>query len=493
MARSISTKPATVKSKTQNPYTQPCFATYACEHSVYGCGYILFDHNLEAIGKYVGDGNYHQNQFRTYTSYSPEFWNNYAGSAYMETQGHAGSSENYGSNTCNNGYLGHMGHYSVTEFAKTAGYNRGWPSAHNYNAYGFRDVNSIVGDINQDWAWFTDRDGSGHRMLFGQRSAAKYYQNRVREGMNMVNVPIQSQEGPTSSTGTTDNRFYGGSCINTRANRVCLMQTDGSGYKQPIVYNNVKMDWRAYALHNNHFAGTTEASAAKSDSDSKIYQFFNNSANYTAYDRANHSNAASYSGSGESYWRTQSCICDNGMVYTFSMTPGNGCSFEKWNTDGTYAGVQWNGTWTTSYGYEQGHRFGSRWQVSSDGEYWWAYCPSYYYGAGIYFAVVRVSDGKWLYFQSNDSTHGRSLAPLGKHKMVYTYSTNKDNPGTYYRIMDFDYEFRRRPNGDNIGDWDSNYSAYLLDTAGNSTGYPFIIPAMYNTSLFTSQLESNVE
>ena len=66
MARSISTKPATVKSKTTNPYTQPCFATYACEHSVYGCGYVLFDHNLEAIGKYVGDGNYHQNQLAHY-------------------------------------------------------------------------------------------------------------------------------------------------------------------------------------------------------------------------------------------------------------------------------------------------------------------------------------------------------------------------------------------------------------------------------------------
>ena len=62
-----------------------------------------------------------------------------------------------------------MGHFSVTEFAKTAGLVRGDPSAHDYNAYGFRDVNSIVGDINQDWAWFTNREGSGHRVLFGQR------------------------------------------------------------------------------------------------------------------------------------------------------------------------------------------------------------------------------------------------------------------------------------------------------------------------------------
>ena len=39
--------------------------------------------------------------------------------------------------------------------------------------------------------------------------------------------------------------------------------------------------------------------------------------------------------------------------------------------------------------------------------------------------------------------------------------------------------------------WDSSYSQLLLDTPGNSTGYPWIIPAQYNTSLFTTQLESN--
>ncbi len=492
MARSISTKPATVKSKVQNPYSQPCFSTYACEHSVHGCGWILFDHNLECIGKYVGDGNYHHNQFRTYTSYSPEFFNNFASSAYMETTSHASSNSNYGSNTCNNGYLGHMGHYSVTEYAKTAGYVRGWPSAESYNAYGFRDVNSIVGDENQDWAWFTNREGSGHRVMFGQRSSAKYYQNWNREGANMIQFPIQTASGP-SGGGTTDNRFYGGSCINTRAKKVVLMQTDGNGYKQPIVYNDVNMDWRAYALANNYYEGTTKGNSAKSDSDSKIYQFFNNSANYTAYDKASHANAQSYSSAGESYWRTQSCICDNGIVYTFSMTPSDGCSFEKWNANGTYAGVEWRGNWTTSYGYEQGNRFGSRWQVSSSGDYWWAYCPSYYYGAGLYWVCVRVKDGKWMYFQTNDSSHGRSLAPMGRNKMVNSYSTNKDDPGTYFRVHDFDYEFMRRSNGSNYSQFDNNYNNYLLDTAGNSTGYPFIIPAMYNTSMFSSQLESNLQ
>ena len=490
MARSISTKPATVKSKVQNPYAQPAFSIYACDHDTHGCGYILFDHNLEAIGKYVGDANYHHSEFRTYSSYAPEFYNNFAGSAYMETTSHPSSSDNYGANTCNTGYLGHMGHFSVTEFAKTAGFVRGWPSAHDYNAYGFRDVNSIVGDINQDWAWFTNREGSGHRVLFGQRSSGKYYHNWTREGANMIQFPIQNASGP-SNNNTTDNRFYGSSCINTRSKKVCLMQTTSDGYKQPIVYNDVNMDWRAYALANNYFEGTAKGNSAKSDSDSKIYQFFNNSANYTAYDRASTSAYNSYSGHNETRYRCQTCMCDNGIVMTFTMAPHHGVVVEKWNADGTYAGVQWDQGWTTTYGYEQGNRFGSRWQVSSDGDYWWAWCPSYYYGSGIYFLVVRVSDGKWLYFRNQDQSHGRTLAPIGKNKMITVYSHNKDDPGSYYRIYDWDFEFRRRNNGENISDWDSNYNNYLLDTPGNSTGYPFLIPAMYNTSMFSTQLESN--
>ena len=34
------------------------------------------------------------------------------------------------------------------------------------------------------------------------------------------------------------------------------MQTTGDGYKQPIVYNDVNMDWRAYALAGSYFEGT---------------------------------------------------------------------------------------------------------------------------------------------------------------------------------------------------------------------------------------------
>jgi hypothetical protein len=174
MARSITTKPATVKSKVQDPYTQPCFSIFSNDQTVYGGGWFLFDHNLEPIAKYSGDGDYHYNQFRTYSSYAPEFWNSYSGDEYMLTTSHVSSNTNRGGNTCNVGYLGHIGYPSVSEYTKTAGYVRGWPGV-NRAAYGFRDVNSIVGDINQDWAWFTNNDSGDayHRMYFGPRNTIK--------------------------------------------------------------------------------------------------------------------------------------------------------------------------------------------------------------------------------------------------------------------------------------------------------------------------------
>ena len=491
MARSITTKPATVKSKVQDPYTQPCFSIFSNDQSTHGGGWFLFDHNLEPIAKYAGDGGYKYNQFRTYSSYSPEFFNNYSGAEYMLTTSHTSSSTDRGGNTCNVGYLGHIGYPSVSEYAKTAGYVRGWPGAERA-AYGFRDVNSIVGDTNQDWAWFTNRDSgdSYHRLYFGPRNTIKYYNCMQMSGSNFIDVPIVSASGPNNND-VTDRGLHGGSCYNTKAKKVVLMQTDASGYKQPIVYNNFGIDMRALSLSGSYFSGTADATAGKSPSDAPIYQEFA-AAKATPYDRADVSGHSTYAGYSETQYRCQSCITNDGQVYVFTMTPHNGAIVEHWDASGAYQGVLWNPTYTTSYGYEQGTKFGSRWQVSSDGEYWWAYCPMYYYGSGIAIMVVRISDGKWLKFSSNDSSYGRTLAPLGKNKMVCIRDQNNDNPGAYYKVVDYDYEFMRRANGDEIGDWDSNRSVYLLDNVGNSTGYPFLIPSHYNTSLFTTQLESNV-
>lgn len=491
MARTITTKPQTVSSKVENPYKQPCFTVYSMEHNVYGGGFITFDHDLEAYSKYLGDGNYAYHQYRTYNDYSPEFMNQWAGQAYKEAQGHAGGSSEYGSNTCNVGYLGHQNFAPVTEYSKASGWVYGESSRQSYIPQGFRDVNTIVGDHHQDWAWYQEHENDTPRIRIGRRSACWYYSQRPR-GENYIRYNNKAHATQGMQTG---NSMYGGQCYNATTKKVCMVQIDGEGRRQPVILPNAP-DFREYALNGGtqgiqYNYGTSLSYNAYTDvTAGPLYDFFNPSSasDYTVYDIGEpiYNN---YSGHNEARYRAQTCLCDNDIVYIFTMTPHRGAVVERWQPDGSYDGVIQDWNWTTSYGYEQGDRFGSRWQCSSDGRYWWAYCPSYHYGSGIYWMAVRVSDGKWLRFHSHDSTHGRNICPIGKSNMFNTISNNKDDPGTYFRIHDLEYEFNRHNEGDNYGEWDSNYSTYLLDTPGNSTGYPWIIPAHYNTSLFMTQLE----
>ena len=485
MARTITTKPAQVSSKVQDPYAQPCFAVYSCQHSVHGCGWLTLNHNLEMNSMYMGDGNSAYNRFRTYTSYSPEFFNNYASSAYFETQGHPGSSSEYGSNTCNVGYLGHQNFHSANEYSKTAGYviaDAGRQRRGDAN----RDCAPIVNEPDQDYAIFLHHNSTtGTWFQAGTRSATRYYSDFSQSSLNRFNIPIQA--------GSNHYGMYGSGCYNKKLNKFLIIEHNHSSHVHtPVVWNDCP-DLRSVALQpKNRWQGTNEQfTAYSSQTGGNIYSYFQDSNNCTVYSSST-TGMNSYSGQDESYWRTIPVLCDNGKVTTFSMTPSNGCVVQRWNANGTFEGVLWNGSWTTSYGYEQGSRFGARWQVSTSGKYLWAYCPSYYYGSGAYWICVRVSDGKFVKFQTNDSTHGRTMAPLGMNKMIWTYSHNSDSDqrGLRFKIWELDYYMHTLNDGDTLS-LDDNWSDYLIDCMTNSTDYSFIIPAQYNTSLFHTQLESN--
>jgi len=483
MARTVSTKPVTVSSKLQDPYAQPCFAVYTCQHSVYGAGWMAYNHNLEFNSFYGGDGSYAYNRFRTYSSYSPEFYNNYASSAFMETQSYPSSNSEYCNNICNVGYLGHQNFHSTNEYSKTSGWVIG-DAGRQWRGNAFRDVGVLANETDQDYAIFGQHNGTtGTLLCVASRSANRYYLDTQQSGINRFNIPIQG--------GSNYNGMYGSLCYNKKLNKLVVMEHNTSDRKiRPHVWDNVP-NLRAYALNSSDvYNGLTEQSNAySSNQGGTLYNFFQNTANRTLYD-SNSTGMNNYSSAGESYWRSIPVLCDNGKIITFTMTPSNGCVVQRWNANGTFENVLWNGSWTTSYGYEQGNRFGSRWQVSTSGKYVWMYCPSYYYGAGVYWIAVRVSDGKFIKFQSNDSNHGRTMCPIGLNSMFWSASYNADGPGLYHKSIEIDYYLHTLNDGDTIN-LDNNYSAYLLDTMGNSTDYPTIIPAFYNTSLFNTQTETN--
>ena len=246
------------------------------------------------------------------------------------------------------------------------------------------------------------------------------------------------------------------------------MQHDSDGRHTPVVYSNVP-DLRVYATNEQSF-GVDQYNNHSHENFGVLRDHFNDTNNRTVYNEGQR--LYDYSGHAESSYRCQTCLCDNGKIVTFHMTPHDGAVIQRWSADGTHEGVLQRWSWTTSYGYEQGSKYGSRFQVSSDGRYMWSYCPSYYYGSGMYFVCVRVSDGKIIKFTTQDSTYGRLPYPVGKCGMGFLYSSNTDSgTGAHISHTDWDYVFAVH-NDQDIYNPDTAFMPYTFECGTYSTAYP---------------------
>ena len=484
MARSISfgsTKSEVKAEKTINPYSQPCFTLYSMSYS-HGGGFYQYDHNYNLISAMHGTGDASYSEFRTYTTSAHEVFESTNSYHDINTDRHVHSYDNQVNGT---NWVGYLGNISLSGSGSGAGNLGGWGtslhgSGSSYRSEAFRDVNAIVGETKQDYALFSHYRGTSSQELWlGPRSANIYYSYRRQNHEGGFTVPL----APTNNA----HSMYGSGCYNKNTNKYCFMQHDSDGRHTPVVYSGVP-DMRVYATNEQSF-GVDQYSNHSHENFGVLRDHFNDTNNRTVYNEGQR--LYDYSGHAESSYRCQTCLCDNGKIVTFHMTPHDGAVIQRWNADGTHEGVLTRWSWTTSYGYEQGDRFGARWQTSSDGEYVWAYCPSYYYGSGMYWICIRIRDGKFLKFQTNDSSHSRQMCPIGRSNMFYGTSDNGDNPGLYYRMINLNHHFEVRSNGDDLSTFDNSRGAYLLDCAGNSTKYPCVIPSMYNTSLFNNQLPEN--
>ena len=477
MARTVTSTGSTITTRVQDPYTQPAFSVYGAHAHSHGAGWICYNHDLEIHSVFHGDSNNAYSRFRTHSGGgAPEFYNNYNNSDFMDCRSNPDSSSERCNNTCNVGYLGHQNLFSATEYSSCAGYVT-TDAGRQRKAESFMRNGSIVSETKQDYAIYGDHNGTAGTWFTAMtRSAMNYYGEVLQSGKKRFNLP---QRGGGNYQGC-----YAAVCYNAKTEKLAVIEHNNSSHNiRPHVYQNVPSLRKLALLPEEQYASLTQRDSAYTQhTEGSYYDFFQDASNMVLYDQSTvtHNN---YSGAGESYWRHMTCLCDNDKIVTFTMTPGNGCLVQRWNADGTAEGVIWNGTWTTSYGYEQGQRFGARWQVTTSGKYWWAYCPSYYYGAGIYWICIRVSDGKMMKFQSNDSTYGRGMAPIGENGMFWSHSQNADGPGLYFKTHELDWYMEVYDDNTTLS-LDSNLSAYIIDCPTNTTNYPCIVPAMYDTSMF---------
>ena len=456
-----------------DPWHQPCFTVYSLEHSNGGGGYFTYDHNLNMISNVRGSGSNHYGSYRTYNDQGSEFMDNHAGNTSYETTGDASSNDQRPSLTSFVGYLGHM-QFSPAQQNGFGGWCRNGNPGQNRAGKAFRDCNTIVGETKQDYAWFTQHSGGNHLVRFMQRSTNSYYSDQESGYGGYIQVGCAWSQS-----------MYGGGCYNARTKKICFMETNTSHTFKPVVYSNVP-DIRAVCTNTNPFYNVTPRNDAYSEhTTGELYDFFSNSSNRVEY---NTSTGKPTNNDSEDNYRCITTLCDNDKVVMFQMIPHYGCWTCRWNADGTCEGNIWNSSWTTCYGYPNGNKFGSRWVVSSDGDYLFAYCPSYYYGCGLYGVIVRVKDGKTIYSYHHDSSYGHQICPLGKSDFLMARQVNTDGgPGMYYRVIRTKREMHRVNDRGNFNGQD-NMRTYMLDTPFYSTAYPALIPAYYDTSLFTTQI-----
>ena len=457
-----------------DPYSQPCFSCYNGDYN-HTTGFITWDHNLNNHQMRQGDNNGYA-EYRSHPSgQTTEFINDQGSNNWFNTWSNSDSSNDRPCLTSYNGYLGH-------EMYLNSGANGGstpWFTQTNgseYRSYGFRAVGTLPGETHQDYAIFCEWGG---RFMTCNRSASEYWM-----GYNYNKLPYFTIPGQYS------NPMYSSVSYNRKKNWLALMEcNDGYNY-YPVLWENVP-NLRSIANDSGNFHyDNTESYSAIGMGSSTLQQYFsNNQPGYTTYAQPS---GKPTNQAGEDNRRAHTVICDNKRLVMFQMIPGYGAWVTRWNSptvdgNGNSQGSVYTFNGTTSYGHEQGTRYGARFTQTSDGRYIAMYCPYYYYGSGMQIAVVRVSDGKILTTNYTDSSSGYCPVPFGKSNFLMVSSRNTDGgQGVRFTQFNCDYQFMTQNDGSDVsmlGGIDA--SSYQFDAMAYSTSYPACIPAIYNTSLFS--------
>ena len=485
MARRITEKAKVSAQRTIDPWSQPCFASYTWQHGSYGGGWMLYDHKLNCIATLKGDGNQAYSSFRSYTTGATEFCDAYASADYQETTSHVHQSSRKAQGTQQVGYLGHQNFCSAsTRWGNTGGWMCG-NSAQGYRGNMFRDVIPLPNEKYQDYAVTLQHNGSTGTLIQAMpRSANLYYHYALHDHSWRCNIPIQ-ESGYQGMYGSGSYR---------RDKRQLLVMETSTGYTfRPVLWSNVP-DLREIAERgeNGVYKDMPEQYAARGQYDNRLQTYFNdsNNADSTTYEISTTA-SNNYSSTNECNYRGVATLCDDGQIYFFQMTPGDGAILHHWASDGSYQGVIMHQEHNnTSYGYDQGVSYGARWNQTSDGRYIWKYCAAYYYGSGGHFVAVRVKDGKYLTWWTSDTNYARQTCPIGKSSIcVFTDNNADGGSGLYHNIIDFEKKFAVLENGSSSLNLQSSWLTQLIDTPSNTTSYPGMVPLMYDTSLFTSETE----
>jgi hypothetical protein len=190
------------------------------------------------------------------------------------------------------------------------------------------------------------------------------------------------------------------------------------------------------------------------------------------------SNSQSYD---ESRYRMRVVVGDNGIIGMARMVPSNQSQYATYNPATSQLVTSFNAIGlTTSYGIEQGQRYGMRHQISWDNNWVAAYNCYYYYGSGMNVYFIDTRDPRNYFIgQHGTTSHGCQIVPYQEDKFLFNDSTHNvdNNYGLRLFIQEPQAALEGRTtsstiaNGGNLG-LVNNPQWGLFDTDYTSTNYP---------------------
>lgn len=210
----------------------------------------------------------------------------------------------------------------------------------------------------------------------------------------------------------------------------------------------------------------------------------NGTASYNFYDFQWQASASQ--NYNESRYRMRIVVGDNGIIGMQRFVPSNITHYATYTPSSGTLNTAFNTiSNTTSYGYEQGNKYGARHMITWDNNWVAAYNVYYYYGSGMNVFFIDTRDPRNYYTGQYGSTdNGCALVPFQKNKFMWSYHVSNSDGTSGQRLAIVDLEGPLKygrtlsgtiANGANI-DLAKNIMNGIFDTKYTSTNYTYLMP-----------------
>ena len=310
--------------------------------------------------------------------------------------------------------------------------------------------------------------------LFAQNSTLRIMERGISEGY-YENVDLNQT---AYSTWTGQGTNYGSACYNDRTRTLVVIQAkDGSNNYRVHIWKNEGTDRSLNS--DNYYPGTLDKFLREAKLGLLDVGQGAGVCSYAFYDFQWQANSSQ--NYDESRYRMRVVAGDNGIIGMARMVPSNACNYATYNPATQQLVTSFNTIGlTTSYGIEQGNRYGMRSNITWDNNWVAAYSCYYYYGAGMNVYFIDARDPRNYFIGQHGTTNGGcQLVPYQEDKFLFNDSTH--NVDNYYGMRLFIQEPEAAlqgrttsstiSNGGNIG-LVNNAQWGIFDTEYTSTNYP---------------------